>query len=95
MDEETLSELERLLTEMLAWAEARGEEFYRLQVENAEQREALKMVEAHCIDVFSEEFQGCQICRGHTLLTSERRLHRDDCPFAVLTTSADANGMEE
>ena len=35
MDEEALSELERIASEALAWAEARGEELYRLHTEIA------------------------------------------------------------
>ena len=39
MTEKALAELEWLMTEMLAWAEARGEELYQLRAEMARLRE--------------------------------------------------------
>ena len=58
-------------------------------------RGALKKIEPHCIDVFGEELHHCQVCKGNTLLTSDRKLHKQDCPFAILSDADNWLGQHD
>ena len=82
MREETLSELERLLTEMLAWAETRGEELYQLHAEVARLRQFMS-----CVPEWTRRgWTGCGwdwVCQWCN--RSQIEGHASSCPYLIAT----------